>query len=41
MNKKKLKEIQSLLSKLESKTDWIMQSNINLILNSNDRKRNT
>ena len=41
MNKKKLKEIQSLLNKLESKTDWIMQSNINLILNSNDRKRNT
>jgi len=41
MNKKKLKEIQSLLSKLENKTDWIMQSNINLILNSNDRKRNS
>jgi hypothetical protein len=41
MNKKKLKEIQSLLSKLENSTDWIMQSNINLILNSNERKRNT
>ena len=41
MNKKKLKEIQSLLNKLENKTDWIMQSNINLLLNSNDRKRNT
>ena len=41
MNKKKLKEIQGLLSKLENKTDWIMQSNINLILNSNDRKRNS
>lgn len=41
MNKKKLKEIQILLSKLENNTDWIMQSNINLILNSNERKRNT
>ncbi len=41
MNKKKLKEIQSLLSKLENSTDWIMQSNINLILKSNERKRNT
>ena len=41
MNKKKLNQIQSLLNKLENKTDWIMQSNINLILNSNDRKRNT
>lgn len=41
MNKKKLKEIQNLLNKIEQKTDWIMKSNINLILESHDRTRNS
>lgn len=41
MNKKKLKEIQNLLNKIEQKTDWIMKSNINLILESHDRERDS
>ena len=41
MKNKKLKEIQNLLNKIEQKTDWIMKSNINLILESHDRGRDS
>jgi hypothetical protein len=38
---KNLKQMQSLLNKLEDKTDWIIQANLNLILKNNDGKTNT
>ncbi len=38
---KNLKQMQSLLNKLEDKTDWIIQANFNLILKNNDGKTNT
>ncbi len=37
---KNLKQMQNLLNKLENKTDWIIQANLNLMLNYNDGKTN-